>query len=520
MAIASRLRSLREKDGSYRRTPIVLPFVIITVALLILAFRSYQLSVRMEKSLDSLAIQYLEYASEITAQRTDAATRAEMFRVSEQWQQIERLGQGPSFESLQKWLQKNSWIVSAIYVPDADPTQSIYVTGASAQHDDKSLLTSEFYTASGSVRYTYDPRQLLLMTSSGIWKEPLARGSAIRETSGFRDQSQIRLIPNRGVTGLIKRDPGPAVIVPLASPLSGFAIEASIRSSYVGTGWHSHRVISLWFAGFAVLVVAAGAFAAMRGLEKEAEAMQLRGALIANVSHELRTPLSMIRLGAETLKRSTRLTAKERADLEESILREVLHLSHLVENVLDVARLQKVARRTVFSPVDPVQLVRSVIHTYESWISNKGFSVQLDLDLSVEEQSWDREAVSRALVNLIDNAIKYSSKSNKVEVSLSQTDAAVVLAVRDFGIGIRPQDVSKIFDPYFRAEFSDTETRRGAGLGLTLVQQIVAAHGGKVEVESRPGDGSCFRLLFPKRTAAARSSIGEALVTHQARGEV
>ncbi|HVT02763.1 MAG TPA: HAMP domain-containing sensor histidine kinase [Thermoanaerobaculia bacterium] len=520
MAIASRLRSLREKDGAYRRAPIVLPFVIITAALLILANRSYQLSIQMERSLDSLAIQYLEYASEITAQRTDAASRAETFRVSEQWQQIERLREGPSFGSLQKWLKASPWVISAIYVPDADPTQSVYVTSAAASHEDKNLLASEFYTASGSVRYTYDPHRLLLMTASGIWKQPLARSSSIRETTGFREQSQIRLIPKRGITGLVNREVGPAVITSLAPPLNGYAIEASIRSSYVGTGWHSVRVISLWFAGFAVLVVAAGAFAAMRGLEKEAEAMQLRGALIANVSHELRTPLSMIRLGAETLKRSTRLTAKERADLQESILREVLHLSHLVENVLDVARLQKAAPRTAFSPVDPVQLVRSVITTYESWISNKGFSVQLDLDLSVEEQSWDREAVSRALVNLIDNAIKYSINSNNVEVSLSQGLEFVVLAVKDHGIGIRAQDLSKIFDPYFRAAFSDTETRRGAGLGLTLVQQIVAAHGGRVEVESRPGEGSCFRLLFPKRTAAARSSMNSALVSRQAQGEV
>lgn len=519
MAIARRLGSIREKDGSYRRTPIVIPFVVITVALLILAFRSYQLSVRMERSLDSLAIQYLEYASEITAQRTDAASRAETFRVSEQWQQIERLGQGPSFESLQKWLRANPWIVSAIYVPDADPTQAVYVTAEAAAHEERNLLASEFYTASGSVRYTYDPHRLLLMSAAGIWKQPLARSSAF-ESSDFRDQSHIRLIPNRRIIGLVKRETGPAVIAPLASPLNGYAIEASIQSSYVGTGWHSYRVISLWFAGFAVLVVAAGAFSAMRGLEKEAEAMQLRGALIANVSHELRTPLSMIRLGAETLKRSTRLTAKERTDMEESIHREVLHLSHLVENVLDVARLQKVARRTVFSPVDPVQLVRSVITTYESWIANKGFSVQLDLDLSIEEQSWDREAVSRALVNLIDNAIKYSTESRKVEVSLSQTDQFVVVAVKDQGIGIRAQDIPKIFDPYYRAEFSDTETRRGAGLGLTLVQQIVAAHGGRVEVESTPGKGSCFQLLFPKRTAAARSSIGDALVSRQAQGEI
>src|SRR4026208_2060078 len=97
--------------------------------------------------------------------------------------------------------------------------------------------------------------------------------------------------------------------------------------------------------------------------------MTLRAALGANVSHELRTPLSMIRLGAETLKRGARLPEKQRLEIEDSILREVLHLSHLVENVLDVARLQaRSAKAFAFTPVYPHDLVTTLISTYESWI--------------------------------------------------------------------------------------------------------------------------------------------------------
>ena len=150
-------------------------------------------------------------------------------------------------------------------------------------------------------------------------------------------------------------------------------------------------------------------------------------------------------------------------------------------------------------PVDPASLVTAVIQSYAAWISSKGFAVELDLSPGIGEQMWDRDSVSRAVVNLIDNAIKYSEDSRRIHVTVREAGSDVVIEVKDEGIGIHPADVERIFDPYYRARFSDTETRRGAGLGLTLVHQIAEAHGGRVEVESEPGRGSTFRLVFPKR---------------------
>lgn len=226
---------------------------------------------------------------------------------------------------------------------------------------------------------------------------------------------------------------------------------------------------------------------------------------MANVSHELRTPLAVIRLGAETLRRSDRLTPEQREGLQESILREVLHLSQLVENVLDVARLQKGTKRMALAPVDPFELVESVIDSYGAWIESRGFAVDLDLEDGIDEQMWDRDSVSRAVVNLIDNAIKYSGDSRTLRLALRNNGGAVEIEVTDQGVGIHPSEIQRIFDPYYRAQFSDTETQRGAGLGLTLVQQIVQAHGGRVEVDSEPGKGSTFRLVFPKRPVAAEA---------------
>jgi two-component system phosphate regulon sensor histidine kinase PhoR len=165
------------------------------------------------------------------------------------------------------------------------------------------------------------------------------------------------------------------------------------------------------------------------------------------------------------------------------------------------------AKALAFAPVYPRELVTSVMTTYESWIRSRGFDVTVDIDDPIDEQLWDRDAVSRALLNLIDNAMKYSDDVKLLHVILKQTEEHVVIEVRDSGIGIDAADLGRIFDPYYRAQFSDTQTRRGAGLGLTLVQQIVVSHGGRIEVDSVTGVGSTFRMLFPRGRTEAQQAV-------------
>lgn len=487
----------RAAGGGKRRdhVSILLPLLIVSAGLGLLAWRSYQLSVRMEKGAKALAINYAGYASEITAKRVDAAVRAEFSRAADDWQQTERRVAEPNFAVLNEWMQNHDWIVSAIYVPDFDPASSTYISEIPPKNKKTAYLQREFFSSSGTVRYTYDPTRLLVRVHNTVRQQPLVQNG---------QRADVVLVSNTNQEQLQKERDGFAFFSPLAAPFERFSVRAAVRTQYIGSGWENQRVISLLTTLLAMLLTAAGGYVAWRGLRKESETMNLRGALIANVSHELRTPLAMIRLGAETLK-LPKLREKERADLEDQILREVLHLSHLVENVLDIARIQhRHAKALALTAVQPQELVRSLISTYESWIRSKGFAVSTTVDDTIEEQLWDREAVSRALLNLIDNAIKYSSDDRKIDVMLSQTPDHIVLGVRDHGIGIDAKDAVKIFDPYYRAQFSDTQTRRGAGLGLTLVQQIVASHGGTVEVDSAPGAGSTFRLLFPRGVSEPR----------------
>lgn len=496
-----RLKAAPRGTDRQLRASILLPFLIISIGLGVLAWRSYQLSARLESGVQTLARQYAGYASEISARRIDAAARSETTRVSDDWQRIERHLNAPTAAALDDWLTRNRWIISALYIPDYDPNDSIFVSER-ASHPPGVRLMREFYTSEGLIRYRYDPALLLDTVRPVLTQEPLMQSIA------GQPHAELQIISTPTRVGSIQLPDGFAHVVALSAPLSNYAVRAFVPISYATSGWQNARTISVWFSIVALALTALGAYLALRGLQREAETMKLRGALIANISHELRTPLSMIRLGAETLKRSTKLTEKQRGEIEDAVLREVLHLSHLVENVLDVARIQnRNTKALVFTPVRPRDLITALVATYESWIRSKGFELSLHIEEAVDEQLWDRDAVSRALLNLIDNAVKYSGDRKTISITLRQDAQNVILEVTDQGIGIEADDLPLIFDPYYRAQFSDTQTRRGAGLGLTLVQQIVASHGGRVEVESAPGTGSTFRLLLPRATEAQKHPV-------------
>ncbi len=501
-AFIARLKAAVPHPGRRRdRVSILIPFLIISLGLMALAWRSYNLSVKTEQGANALAEQYAGYAAEITARRVDAAVRTEMAVASDEWQQMERRVDSPTNASLSAWIAQHDWIVSALYTPDEDPVATIYYSEVNAPVRGQIRITREIYTSTGIIRYSYDPRRLLASVDAAVKQQPLAQKS--KGTLALGQQAKVSLI-HGGRLGVEKLDDGYAYFAPLGEPLDEFGIRTVVRTAAVGgKGWQNQRVLSLWVSLLALVLTGVGALLTLRGMHKESETMKLRGALIANVSHELRTPLSMIRLGAETLKRG-KLFEKERLDIEDQILREVLLLSHLVENVLDVARIQnKSTKALAFSSVHPHDLIRNLVTTYESWIRSKGFEVTLELDEAVSDQLWDRDAVSRALLNLIDNAIKYSADDRHIDIVLRQNAEYVIIEVKDHGIGIDSKDLSKIFDPYFRAQFSDTISRRGAGLGLTLVQQIVESHGGKVELDSVLGSGSTFRLMFPLTLASS-----------------
>jgi len=214
----------------------------------------------------------------------------------------------------------------------------------------------------------------------------------------------------------------------------------------------------------------------------------------ADASHELRTPLTVIRGQTEVILRRERSTEEYRQVLE-SNLEEMEWMSRMIDNLLTLSRADAGQLQI---ELEPVQLKRLVVEAYEECnvlAEAKKLSVFLDkieAALVYGDEMWLRQV----LVNLIDNAVKYTPEGGKIWLSLEVEAGYVKLTVKDTGIGIPEEDLPKIFDRFYRADKARSRQMGGSGLGLSIVNWIVSAHKGCVEVTSRLGKGSCFTIWF------------------------
>jgi len=152
-----------------------------------------------------------------------------------------------------------------------------------------------------------------------------------------------------------------------------------------------------------------------------------------------------------------------------------------------------------FVPTDLAAVVREVLEAYRFPIEQQGFTLEVQIAEDLPEVAVDPEAISQALLNLVNNAIKYSPNEKFLRLEVRKEDERVLVSVTDRGIGVPRGDVKRIFEKFFRAENSLVHETKGSGLGLALVQHIMEAHGGSVEVVSSPGRGSTFTLALPLR---------------------
>jgi len=255
------------------------------------------------------------------------------------------------------------------------------------------------------------------------------------------------------------------------------------------------------------LLLAGGIFLTYRNISREMKLARLKSDFVANVSHELRTPLALIRLYAETLELG-RLSAKEKYQEYFRIIREESErLTALINNILDFSRIEAGRKEYEFKETNLADLVRSTLDSYRFQIEQNGFAYEENISTDIPPVNVDREAIARSLLNLVNNALKYSKDRKYIGVSLYRANGSVNLEVRDRGIGISPAEQEKIFEKFYRCGDPLVHNIKGSGLGLSLVRHIARAHGGDVSVESAPEKGSKFTIVLPLdaslRTGAA-----------------
>jgi signal transduction histidine kinase len=245
------------------------------------------------------------------------------------------------------------------------------------------------------------------------------------------------------------------------------------------------------------LFMVGGIWLTYRNVSREMTLARLKSDFVANVSHELRTPLALIRLYAETLELG-RLTATEKYQEYFRIIREESErLTALINNILDFSRIEAGRREYEFQETNLGELVHSTLDSYRFQIQQNGFGFEENISDDIPPVIVDREAIARSLLNLVNNALKYSKDQKYIGVSLYRSNGSVNLEVRDRGIGIPASEQQKIFEKFYRCGDPLVHDVKGSGLGLSLVRHIARAHGGDVLVESAPDKGSKFTIALP-----------------------
>jgi signal transduction histidine kinase/tetratricopeptide (TPR) repeat protein len=257
-----------------------------------------------------------------------------------------------------------------------------------------------------------------------------------------------------------------------------------IRSSYI--------LIALL-----IMVMTVGTIIFYKYIAREEELLRLKAEFVDSVSHTLKTPLARMGLLAENIRRGWVKDEAKKEQFLETIMAETSRMNDMINNMLNFSRIDSGKKQYEFSDASLQDIVTSTLDQYQSHIAAAGFSSRREIDSTLPLLRLDPDAIKLVLVNLLQNAVKYSDQQKHIEVRLFRAEDFAVLEVQDQGMGIAQRDRQQIFDKFFRATDSNVKAREGSGLGLFLVHHAVAAHNGKVEVSSEPGEGSTFRVYLP-----------------------
>jgi heavy metal sensor kinase len=228
---------------------------------------------------------------------------------------------------------------------------------------------------------------------------------------------------------------------------------------------------------------------------------------LADASHELRTPLTVIKGELQELTHVPNLTKGDVRERVGSVLEEVSRLEHLVSGLLVLSRLDAGETQTEWVNVDLAELALSTAEHMRLIAEDRGIEIDL-LGLREAVILGDRARLKQIVVNLLDNAIRFTPRSGRVALRTASDDSGVVLEVSDTGIGIPAASITQVFDRFFRVDVARSRDDGGAGLGLSIVKSICTAHGAEIDVESMINNGSSFRVRFPRRSVAIGPTIG------------
>lgn len=288
------------------------------------------------------------------------------------------------------------------------------------------------------------------------------------------------------------------VAVRFPTTLYGWRVQVSPSGSDELTARVQNRLmLELVMVVLSCTVIVLGVATILLAAEKERRISTLKSDFVANVSHELKTPLALVRMFGEMLQSGRVASDEKRQQYLDIIVSESERLSSLIENVLDFARVERGREAYDFAEGDVGEAVAKAVNVYRYRAEREGIELALDLEADLPRTRIDARALELAVMNLIDNALKYAPGSGSVTVYAARKAGAIEVRVVDRGPGVPSEDQARIFERFVRGSTARARPIRGSGIGLALVKHIAESHGGRAWVVSRPGDGATFAISIP-----------------------
>lgn len=266
--------------------------------------------------------------------------------------------------------------------------------------------------------------------------------------------------------------------------------------------WELQRYFYLVALLLVLSVTLSGGYFVWRDVRRELRLAEMRSQFVSSVSHELKTPLTAIRMFADTLRMGHCTDPQMQAEYMETISNESERLTRLLNNVLDFSKIERGQKTYRPEPTSLADVVHAAARAMQYPLAQQGFELRVDVRDGLATVRVDPDALQQAILNLLTNAMKYSGQSREIDLRLGTENGRAVIQVTDRGIGIDPREQARVFEKFYRVATRENQLIPGTGLGLALVEHIVKAHGGRVEVHSAPGQGSTFSIHLPLETKA------------------
>ncbi len=276
-----------------------------------------------------------------------------------------------------------------------------------------------------------------------------------------------------------------------------YSIGISLEGKTIADIFTERNKINVILITAMMFIIIFAAYFVFSSIKKEIKLAQIKTDFVSNVSHELRTPLALINMFAETLELGRVRTEEKKQEYYSIISQEANRLSRIVNKILNFSKMEAGKITYNFSETDLNHLAENVFNTYKFHLLNSGFKFEMELDENLPLIKIDKEVVSEALINLIDNAAKYSKDKKEIKVKTLSNGKNVSVEISDCGIGISQEDQKRIFEKFFRVSTGSVHNTKGTGLGLPIVKHIMDAHKGSVSISSELGKGTTFKLNFP-----------------------